>query len=90
MLFGPLIKNHALLEDWIIMLSVLLLIIDILTLLILARVLVSWLPMFGIRIDPYNPIIRFLFTVTDPLLEPIRRYTSAGMVDFSPDAIFIS
>lgn len=66
------------------MLSVLLLIIDILTLLILARVLVSWLPMFGIRIDPYNPIIRFLFTVTDPLLEPIRRYTSAGMVDFSP------
>ena len=66
------------------MLSVLLLIIDILTLLILARVLVSWLPMFGIRIDPYNPVIRFLFTITDPLLEPIRRYTSTGMVDFSP------
>jgi len=51
---------------------------------ILIRVLLSWLPMAGVRIDPYNPVIRFLFSVTDPILEPIRRYTTVGMIDLSP------
>lgn len=52
---------------------------------ILIRVIISWLPMAGFRIDPYNPIIRFLFSVTDPILEPIRPYTTmGGMLDFSP------
>jgi YggT family protein len=40
--------------------------------------------MAGIRIDPYNPIIQVLFAVTDPILEPIRRYTTVGMIDLSP------
>jgi YggT family protein len=51
---------------------------------ILIRVLLSWLPMAGVRIDPYNPIIRFLYAVTDPILEPLRRFTTIGMMDFSP------
>lgn len=51
---------------------------------ILIRVLLSWLPMAGVRIDPYNPVIRFLFSVTDPILEPIRKYTTVGMIDLSP------
>jgi YggT family protein len=51
---------------------------------ILIRVLLSWLPMAGIRIDPYNPIIRTLFSITDPILEPLRRYTTVGMIDLSP------
>jgi YggT family protein len=51
---------------------------------ILIRVLLSWLPMAGIRIDPYNPIIQFLYQVTDPILEPLRRYTTVGMIDLSP------
>ena len=51
---------------------------------ILIRVLLSWLPMAGVRIDPYNPIIRFLHTITDPILDPIRRYTTVGMIDLSP------
>ena len=51
---------------------------------ILIRVLLSWLPMAGIRIDPYNPIIRTLFSITDPILEPIRKYTTVGMIDLSP------
>lgn len=51
---------------------------------ILIRVLLSWLPMAGIRIDPYNPIIQFLFQVTDPILEPLRKYTTVGMIDLSP------
>jgi YggT family protein len=51
---------------------------------ILIRVLLSWLPMAGIRIDPYNPIIQFLFSITDPILEPLRKYTTIGMIDLSP------
>jgi YggT family protein len=51
---------------------------------ILIRVLLSWLPMAGIRIDPYNPIIRFLYSITDPILEPLRKYTTIGMIDLSP------
>ena len=51
---------------------------------ILIRVLLSWLPMAGVRIDPYNPIIQFLFQITDPILEPLRRYTTIGMIDLSP------
>lgn len=51
---------------------------------IIIRVLLSWLPMANIHIDPYNPIIRFLYTITDPILEPLRRYTTIGMIDLSP------
>ncbi len=51
---------------------------------ILIRVLLSWLPMLNVRIDPYNPIIRALYTITDPILEPLRKYTTVGMIDLSP------
>jgi YggT family protein len=51
---------------------------------ILIRVLLSWLPMAGIRIDPYNPVVQILFQITDPILEPLRRYTTVGMIDLSP------
>jgi YggT family protein len=51
---------------------------------ILARVILSWLPMAGVRIDPYHPLIRFLYQITDPILDPIRRFTTFGTIDFSP------
>ena len=51
---------------------------------IIARVLVSWLPMLGVQIDPYNPVIKFLHDITDPILDPIKRFTTVGMIDFSP------
>jgi len=51
---------------------------------ILIRVLLSWLPMAGIQLDPYNPIIKLLYDITDPILEPLRRYTTIGMIDWSP------
>ncbi|MEJ2150801.1 MAG: YggT family protein [Chloroflexota bacterium] len=48
---------------------------------LLLRVLVSW-----VRLDPYsNPIANFLYTVTEPVLQPIRSILpSTGMIDFSP------
>ena len=51
---------------------------------VLARVILSWLPVAGVRVDAYNPLIRFLYQVTDPILNPIRRYATFGMMDFSP------
>ena len=51
---------------------------------ILIRVLLSWLPMANIRIDPYNPAVRLLYSITDPILEPLRKYTTVGMIDLSP------
>ncbi len=52
---------------------------------LLARVLVSW-----IQLDPYNPIVRLLHQLTEPLLAPIRRLLPpAGMFDFSPIVGFI-
>jgi YggT family protein len=51
---------------------------------ILIRVLMSWLPMANVRIDPYNPAVRLLYSITDPILEPLRKYTTVGMIDLSP------
>ena len=49
------------------------------SLIIIARV---FLPLVGA--DPRNPIIRFIFDVTEPVLAPLRRYTRVGMWDLSP------
>ncbi len=55
--------------------------LQIYMLMILARVLLSWFP----NIDPYNPIVRFLFQATEPVLKPIRDLMPAGMmIDLSP------
>jgi len=53
---------------------------------LLARVLLSWF-----QVDPYHPLVRALFQLTEPVLEPIRRLLpSAGMLDFSPIVAFIA
>ena len=48
---------------------------------IIARAILSW-----VNPDPYNPIVRFLYNVTDPVLYAIRRRVpvSFGGIDFSP------
>lgn len=35
---------------------------------IIARALISW-----VNPDPYNPIVQFLYRITEPVLAPIRR-----------------
>ncbi len=56
--------------------------------LIFARVLLSWFP-----VNPYNPIIKFIYEITEPLLAPMRRIfppSPAMPIDFSPIlAIFV-
>jgi YggT family protein len=46
---------------------------------IIIRALVSW-----VNADPWNPIVRFLHQVTEPVLRPIRRMLPASSIDFSP------
>ncbi len=47
---------------------------------VIARAVLSW-----VNPDPYNPIVRFLHQVTDPVLMRIRRYVPIlGGLDLSP------
>jgi YggT family protein len=63
---------------------------SLLNLLILARVILSW-----IQVDPYtnNTFYRFkllIFQLTEPMLEPIRRLLPAtGGLDWSPFVLII-
>ncbi|EFK05615.1 YGGT family protein [delta proteobacterium NaphS2] len=53
---------------------------------IIARAVISW-----VNPDPYNPIIRFLNAVTEPVLYQIRRRIpiSFGGIDFSPIIVIL-
>ena len=53
---------------------------------LLARVVMSWIP----NLDPNNPIARFLYQATEPVLAPIRSVLPpmAG-IDLSPLVVFL-
>ena len=39
--------------------------------------------------DPYNPLVNFIYRATEPLLNKIRRYMpKTGAFDFSPLVVF--
>ena len=46
---------------------------------IVIRAVISW-----VNPDPWNPIVRFLYQVTEPVLEPIRHRLPMTGIDFSP------
>jgi len=54
---------------------------------IIGRAIISW-----VSADPYNPIVRFLYEVTEPLLARIRRYVPlfGGGIDFSPMVLILA
>jgi YggT family protein len=61
------------------------LLLQILSIAILVRVLLTWFP-----IDQSNPIIKLLFDVTEPVLAPFRRIIPRiGMFDLSPIAAML-
>lgn len=56
--------------------------------LIIIRALTSW-----VNPDPYNPIVRFLYKTTEPILYPIRRLLPLGLIfgiDISPIIAFLA
>ena len=46
---------------------------------LIARAVISW-----VNADPWNPIVRFLHQITEPVLRPVRRMLPMTGVDFSP------
>jgi YggT family protein len=55
--------------------------------LILVRALLSW-----VSPDPYNPIVQFLYKVTEPLLHPLRKILPFSLrfgIDISPIVAFL-
>jgi len=54
---------------------------------IIARAILSW-----VSPDPYNPIVRFIHNVTEPVLYQVRRRIplSFGGIDFSPIIILLA
>ena len=70
--------------------TILLAFLQIVSFLILARVLMNWIPMFTQRpLNHSNPLVRFLFEVTEPILAPIRRFAMVGAIDLSPMVVLI-
>jgi len=53
---------------------------------IVIRAVLSW-----VNPDPYNPIVRFIYQFTEPVMAPIRRWLPIrGMgIDFSPIIILL-
>jgi YggT family protein len=52
---------------------------------IIISALISW-----VNPDPYNPIVRFLHSVTDPVLRPVRRRLGFSMgIDISPMVVIL-
>jgi YggT family protein len=54
---------------------------------IIARAVLSW-----VNPDPFNPIVRFLYRVTEPVLRPIRRRlpTMQMGLDLSPMVVLLA
>ena len=53
---------------------------------IIIRAILSW-----VNPDPYNPIVRLLYQVTEPVLGAIRRWLPIGGfgIDFSPVIVIL-
>ena len=54
---------------------------------VIARAVLSW-----VSPDPYNPIVRFIHKVTEPVLYQIRKRipVNFGGIDFSPIIVFLA
>ncbi len=55
-------------------------------LIIIGRAVISW-----VNADPYNPIVRFLYAVTEPVLYQVRKRLpiNFGGIDFSPVVVLL-
>lgn len=54
---------------------------------IIARAVLSW-----VNPDPYNPIVRFLYSATEPVLGAVRRQIPLffGGIDFAPMVVILA
>lgn len=60
-------------------------IIGLYKIILLVRIILSWIPH-----NPQNPAAAFLYKITEPVLEPVRRIIpSLGGIDISPIILFV-
>jgi YggT family protein len=54
---------------------------------VIVSAIISW-----VNPDPYNPIVRFLRGITDPVYRPIRRIIGyrLGIIDISPMVVILA
>lgn len=54
---------------------------------IIARAVLSW-----VNPDPYNPIVRFIYNITEPVMVRVRSIipVSFGGIDFSPILVILA
>ena len=65
---------------------VLVTVIQVYSLVLLVRIVLSWLP----NIDRGNQLVDALYSITEPVLEPVRRaIPPLGSLDLSPLVVFI-
>lgn len=69
------------------MFNILIIILRIYSFILLARVIMTWIP----NLDFKNPIVQFLLQATEPVLKPIRQaLPQTGGMDFSPLVVFLA
>lgn len=76
-IFGDLLISIAKILDWL---------LEVYKWVIIIAALISW-----VNPDPYNPIVRFLYSVTEPALRPVRRLIGyrLGPIDISPIIVIL-
>jgi YggT family protein len=54
---------------------------------LIARAVLSW-----VNPDPYNPVVRFLYRVTEPVLRPVRNWLPTYQLglDLSPMVVLLA
>jgi len=58
--------------------------LDVYMWVIVIRALISW-----VNPDPFNPIVRLLAKLTNPVLRPIRRIIPLGNIGIDPSPIIV-
>jgi YggT family protein len=59
---------------------------EVMNWLVIARCFLSF-----IRHNPYQPLIRFVYEITEPIMGPFRRWVpSTGGIDFSPIILLLA
>ncbi len=67
--------------------SILNIVLEVYQWIIIIAAIISW-----VNPDPYNPIVRFLYSVTEPVLRHVRRIIGGrlGPIDISPIIVILA
>ena len=78
-------KNGRKILPMFLLIKVINIVFRIYSYLILARIFLTWMP-----IDPYSPVVQFIYKVTEPVLAPFRVILPLGGMglDLSPIIVF--